>query len=60
MANEVCNFASPNMMDKQSDRENRALSLIPVKSVGNNGGKRLCFDKKYGPITHSTRSGGKE
>ena len=41
---EVCILACPNKLDKQSSSEFSANDLVPAKSVGTNGIKKICFD----------------
>ena len=43
---EVCTFACPNKLDKQSNSEASAENLVPAKSVGTNRTKKFCFDEK--------------
>ena len=43
---EVCSFACPSKLDKQSGSETSTENLVPVKPVGTNGSKKICFDEK--------------
>ena len=42
---EVCILACPNKLDKQSSSEFSANDLVPAKSVGTNGIKKICFEE---------------
>ena len=56
---EVCSYACPSKLDKQSSSDNLAENLVPAKSVEANGNKKIFLMRTIGPITHSS-SGGKE